>query len=107
MTSKPTKVIEVFISYAHKDERLMKDEQASLTAQELENKGAVSHDRDEEQFDGTDELTESLRLEEKLKAIASNFQRNYQHLPCQRQRMGFQSMRDEQRSQSMDRTSYS
>ncbi len=44
----------------------MKDEQASLAAQELENKGVVSHDRDEEQFDGTNELTESLQLEENI-----------------------------------------
>ena len=44
----------------------MKDEQASLAAQELENKGVVSNDRDEEQFDGTNELTESLQLEENM-----------------------------------------
>ena len=44
----------------------MKDEQASLAAKELENKGVVSHDRDEEQFDGTNELTESLQLEENI-----------------------------------------
>lgn len=31
----------------------MKNEQASLAAQKLENKGVVSNDRDEEQFDGT------------------------------------------------------
>ncbi len=44
----------------------MKDEQASLAAQELENKGVVSNDRDEEQFDGTNELTKSLQLEENI-----------------------------------------
>src|SRR5260370_15782940 len=44
----------------------MKDEQASLAGQELENKGVVSNDRDEEQFDGTNELTESLQLEENI-----------------------------------------
>src|SRR5260221_7859526 len=44
----------------------MKDEQASLAAQELENRGVVSNDRDEEQFDGTNELTESLQLEENM-----------------------------------------
>src|SRR5260370_23048818 len=44
----------------------MKEEQVSLAAQELENKGVVSNDRDEEQFDGTNELTESLQLEENM-----------------------------------------
>src|SRR5260370_18463512 len=44
----------------------MKEEQASLAAEELEKKGVVSHDRDEEKFDGTNELTESLQLEENI-----------------------------------------